>query len=178
MAARLRELINGIKITLREEVESPGIRWADSELVEYLNDAYDFVLMNAPEANTVNAGFLCEAGTRQRLPEEATRLIKPVRNKDGALRSISMIDSTTMDSSRPNWHAEIPSIDQEYVIYDEREPGYFYVYPPAITGSNIEIIYSKPIDRHILTDYEDNQTLVRLNDRYLIALRCYVLHRC
>ncbi len=175
MATRVRDFIQRIKVLL-QDTDDPGTRWTNDELISYLNEAYDFVLTYVPEASTIQGGFLCEAGTRQTLPDNGLRLLSVIRNRDGSLRPIRRRDKASLDRERPNWHNEPDTLNQEFWVYDDREPRVFYVYPPASKHSNIEIGYTLDVQDHIPRDYENTDTLLRLDDRYKVALLNYILY--
>jgi len=114
---------------------------------------------------------------RQELPVYAVRLINVTRNLEGRQLPIMPSDIAVLSSVRPNWMAETPTNQQEFFLYDDRDPKRFYVYPPATAGSLIELVCALEPKKHLPKEYEDNETLLRVNDRYYPALMNYVLHR-
>lgn len=176
MPIRVREIINSAKRTLQEQ-GAEGVRWTNQELVEYLNDAYRFLVEVEPEAFADNSEFECAAGTRQEIPANASRLIAVKRNIDGRMMPVTATDSETLGRVRPYWHSENPTNEQELFVYDERDPKRFYVYPPAVEGSLIEIVCAMEPEKHLVTHYEDNETQLRTTDRHYPALLNYILFR-
>lgn len=176
MATRVRELLQTVRRTL-QETQTEGVRWTNAELVEYLNDAYRFLIEQEPEAFADNSVFECAAGPRQELPVYAVRLMNVTRNLEGRQLPLMPTDSAVLNAVRPNWMAETATNQQEFFLYDDRDPKRFYVYPPATAGSLLELVCAMEPQKHLLSDYEDNETLLRVNDRYYPALMNYILYR-
>lgn len=177
MATTVRQLINTVKLTLQEERNTDGIRWTNSELIDYLNDAYKFVAENEPEAFAENSEFECVNGSRQELPPNAVTLINIVRNIDGRRRAINPIDGETLNAVRPDWQDENATKEQELFIYDDWNPKVFYVYPPALEGSMLEIVVSINTPKHTTRHYDDGETTLALDDRFYPPIMNYILHR-
>lgn len=178
MAIRVRDFIDRVRNVL-QETSTDGVRWSNPELVGYLNEAYQFILTLAPEASTDNSEFSCAAGAKQSVPVNAIRLIDVVGNLEGSMLPVQQVDRSDMDKMRPGWRGEAGSKSQEKFMYDERDPRTFYVYPPALVGSLLEIVTVVEIDKHdVDTDYEDTAVFFLLNDRYIIPAQEYILYCC
>jgi hypothetical protein len=176
MTTLVTTLINAVKKTLQEEgVE--GVRWTNAELIEYLNDSCRFLVEYEPDAFADNSSFACVAGTRQEVPENVTRLISIVRNLEGRKIPVIITDRSALDSMRPYWHSENPTNQQELYFVDDRDSKRFYVYPPAVDGSLLEIISAMEPVRHLAVEAQNNSSSLQVNDRYVPALMNYMLHR-
>ena len=174
MAILVSALINAVKNTLQET--GTGIRWTNTELVDYLNQSYDWLLGLMPEAFADNSECSCAAGTRQELPVGAVRLVDIKRNLEGAMRPVNFKSQEQMDRVIPDWHSRPASNQQQYFIYDERDPLRFYVYPPAKAGSLLELVVAlTPRSRHTLRSYDENTEKVFVREQYNEALRHYII---
>ena len=174
---RVRTLINDID----------GIRWLDNELVSWINDAQKLVAMMRPDASVSIGAKTLDAGTKQTLPTGGLRLLDAIRNlgNDGiaAGRAIRIVDREVMDSTNEMWHTATTSAVIKNFIYDNRSPTFFYVNPPAIAGTKIEIMYSTA-PAEIVYDGTNSGTItsslatvLALSDIYLDAIVNYVLFR-
>lgn len=172
---KVSELIKKAYLILIEDYDA-SVRWSKEEAIGWLNDAYSYILLIAPSAGAVIEEFTCVAGTKQSLPNNGTALISIIRNISGNGSSITPIDRNTLDTICRNWHIEEQTEDQEHYIYEEMVPKQFYVYPPAIEGSIIEIAYPKLPEKHTLANIETDD--IRFDSRYESVLIDYILYRC
>lgn len=176
MTTTVTTVINSVKVTLQETTEE-GVRWTNAELVDYLNDACRFLAENEPDAFADNSEFECVSGTRQELPINATRLIDVVRNLEGKKHPVFSSDKATLNTARPNWHSENPTNQQELFFSDDRDPKRFYVYPPAMVGSLLEIVCTLDPRIHLTKEAQDKSSLMQMNDRYVPAVMNFILFR-
>jgi hypothetical protein len=178
MSLLVSTFLKSVRTTL-QETTTDGIRWTVAELVDYLNQSYDWLIGVAPEAFTDNSPFECVAGTRQQLPDFSVRLIDVTRNLEGSMRAINLIGRERIDRLIPDWHSHNASKEQQHFVYDERDPKWFYVYPPAQEGSLIELVSAMlPNSRHTKKDYDENVVTIHVNERYTQALKEYILFLC
>ena len=152
-------------------IDDAGVRWSTSELIDWLSDAQRAIIALRPDANTVNETFVCVAGSKQTLPAEAIRLIKVVRNTFGV--AVTFVDGSWLDEQDPYWHTDVQTTSIRHYIYDDRDPKTFYVYPPAVPGSPIDIVYSRS-----LPDVADSSLPIDIDDTYANAIFEYILFRC
>ena len=140
-----QSIIDKAKITLQD---TTGVRWPDSELLAYLNDGQREVCIKRPDAVSVLANVTLTTGTRQTIPDAGTAILRAVRNMgtNGTTpgRAIRHVSLDLLDSNIPNWHAAAPSAEVLHVAVDVRMPQHFYVYPPATSGTQIEVLYAAP----------------------------------
>jgi hypothetical protein len=163
-----------------QEVTSNGTRWANTELLDWLNEGYAAICNIKPNASSVTAEITCAAGTRQSIPEGGLRLLEVVRNITPAGGGLSVILTTrgAIDSTRRRWHAEQQVEEIEQYIFDEAAPRQFYVYPPAMATSKLEIIYSSVPDPHAQAMATDSAAeKIRLDDSFAPVLVDYILSR-
>jgi hypothetical protein len=180
MALTAQSIIRRAVETLQD---STSIRWPINELVRYLNDGQREVVLYRPDAMVTGATVTCIAGTRQSLPTNGAKLIEVVRNaaSTSAKKAIRMVNREILDAQTPNWHNLTGSVDILHFMYDVRDPRVFYVYPPATTAAQVDIVYSayptditEPADGALYTAVSGN---ISLPDIYGNVVLDYVLYR-
>jgi hypothetical protein len=123
-------------------VDETGVRWTQAELLDYLNDCRREMCLARPDLYAAPSNLALVTGTRQTLPADGTRLIDVVRNVATG-RSIRPTEREILDAENPVWHSVTPSSTITAYLYDERFPRTFYVYPPAVSGTEVELIYAQ-----------------------------------
>ena len=163
--------------------DTTSIRWPVAELVRYLNDGQREVVLYRPDAMVTNATVTCVAGTKQTLPANGAKLIEVVRNARaaGTKRAVRMVNREILDAQTPGWHAIAGADDVLHFMYDPRDPRVFYVYPPATTNTQLDIVYAaypsdiaEPADGATYTAVTGN---ISLPDIYGNVLQDYILYR-
>jgi len=167
-----------------ETLQDPtSVRWPVAELVRYLNDGQREIVLYRPDAMVTNATITCVAGTKQSLPTLGSKLIEVVRNSasTSAKKSIRMINREILDAQTPGWHNITGSVDILHFMYDPRDPRVFYVYPPATTSAQVDIVYSsyptditEPADGSLYSAVAGN---ISVPDIYGNVLGDYTLYR-
>jgi hypothetical protein len=160
-----------------------SVRWAVNELVRYLNDGQREIVLHRPDSMATTSTVTCIAGTRQTLPANGAKLIDISRNMaaGSTKRSVRMVTRDILDSQVPSWHNLTGNIETVHFIYDPRDPRVFFVYPPALTTTQLEVVYAayptditEPADGAVYTAVTGNITLP---DIYGNALLDYILFR-
>lgn len=163
--------------------DTTSVRWPINELVRYLNDGQREVVLYRPDAMVTNGTVTCVAGTKQSLPATGSKLIEVVRNaySSGTKKAVRLINREILDAQTPGWHALTGVNDVLHYMYDARDPKTFYVYPPATTNCQLDIVYSayptditEPADGSLYTAVTGN---ISLPDIYGNVLQDYVLYR-
>lgn len=166
--------------------DTTSTRWALSELQWWLNDGYRETLIYRPDSNTLTGTFTCAAGPRQVLTTgfpNATRLVSVTRNVAATSNkyAVHLTTRRVLDSQRRGWYTEPASVSVEQYVFDPRVPEEFYVYPPATTTAQLEVLYAQVPAPHTLTDTQlgDPATteVIRIGDTYANALLDYILFR-
>lgn len=122
--------------------DTAGVRWAASELVVYLNDGQRDLILNRPDANAVMSAIVPVAGARQALPVAAMSLIGITGNTNGNRRAIRKVEMSALDAIDRDWQSMTGVAEFVNFMYDQREPGYFYLYPPASgVGGSVDVLY-------------------------------------
>jgi len=163
--------------------DTTSVRWPVAELVRYLNDGQREIVLYRPDAMVTNATVTCVAGTKQSLPALGSKLIEVIRNSasTSAKKSIRMINREILDAQTPGWHNITGSVDILHFMYDPRDPRVFYVYPPATTSAQVDIVYSsypsditEPADGALYSAVAGN---ISVPDIYGNVLGDYILYR-
>lgn len=179
MSVTVRKQLDSVKVSLQEDTDSSGIFWSNEELVDNLNQAYDWLLGLNPEEFVTSSVFSCAAGTLQTLPDGAVSLVNIPRNNDGSKRSLRQIGLREINSLNRDWHDSPASTIQKYWIYDNRDRTHFYVWPPASAGSELQLITVGPVgDRHVENDYDNGTTKLHTDERFNQAIKHYILFLC
>jgi len=129
--------------------DQTSVRWPADELVRWLNDGQNEILVYRPDALNIKATVTLAAGVRQSL--DAMNLTpKPAKlldityntaptSKKGA---ITLTQRQILDAYVPAWHALPGSIDIQHHMFDARDPKSFMTYPPALAGAQVEVMYA------------------------------------
>jgi hypothetical protein len=174
--ATVAPIINNVK-TVLQEITADGIRWNNVELVGWLNEFYQAAVQIKPEAFSVSESLSLVEGTKQDIPTSGLRLLDVIRNATGM--AITVTTRRALDSTRRSWHADQASSSIEQFTFDELSPTRFYVHPPAIAGTSVDILYSAVPEGH-------NATLdlavvglesFKLNAAYVPVATDYILYR-
>ena len=166
------DIIDRARIVLND---ADGIRWLDAEFFKWTNDGQRVIALVRPDSSVANATLTLILGTKQSLPTDGLRLLDVVRNINADLtggRSVRHVDRDVLDTQNPSWHSDTGALVEKNFVYDNRDTKNFYVYPPALSTSKIEVVYSKnPADVTTLS------STVAVADIYADPLLNYVLYR-
>jgi hypothetical protein len=178
-----------IEVVKRVEdvLQDSGVRWPRVELQNWLNESYLQIILLRPDANAKTGTFTCVAGTRQTLTSgfsTAIRLLDIVRNvaSTSSKYVVRLIDRSVLDDQRPGWHNETGTINVQNFTFDPRQPKTFYVYPPATTSAQLEVVYADHPGYHALSESALNPSgttadVINLDDIYLSSIIDWILYR-
>jgi len=171
-------LIDSAKLLL-QETSTSGTRWKNEEILGWLNEAYQAIIQAKPDANSITEDMALAAGTKQNVPATGLRLLDVVRSTDPASdgMSITLVSRHQLDITRRGWHREDETADIEHYIYNADDPRTFYVFPPAVADTNIEIIYSAVPSKHETTAITSESEIIKLTDVYAPVMLDYILYR-
>jgi len=144
MAISVQKIISNVRVLL-QDTDAGGIRWVDSELIAWLNEATAEVVRIHPEANSKNTDLALIAGTKQRIPDDGVQLINVVRNVGAGGtpgRVVRLIDHNIMNNERPEWHMDPQQASVTRFTFDQKDPFTFYVYPPNTGTGKVTLVYS------------------------------------
>jgi len=163
--------------------DTTSVRWPVSELVRYLNDGQREVVLYRPDATIKSATVECVAGAKQSLPTDGAKLIDVIRNSasSGTIKAVRMVAREVLDAQIPNWYGLTGELDVVHFTYDPRDPKTFFVYPPALTTTRVDITYSAfPSDVSepaAGSTYDDVSGNLDLPDIYGNVVTDYILYR-
>lgn len=161
-----------------QEVTQNGTRWANEELLDWLNESYQAITGIKPDASSINGEITCVVGTRQKIPDDGLMLLDVVRNLSGDGMAVIRTSRAALDSTRRRWHGEAPQAEVEQFVFDDQDPRHFYVYPPALATVKLEIIYASVPQPHAVAQAtESSVEVIRLPDAYAPAMVDYILSR-
>jgi hypothetical protein len=157
--------------------DNTNVRFPNSELLKFFNDAQKEVVLHRPDAKMVNTTYACVDGSKQTLPSAALRLIEVVRNVGG--RAVTQVQKRILDETLPNWHETTAGTNKiEHFVYDPADPKNFYVYPKGASGTHsLEIVYSSSPSEITISNFGTDTTTISLDDVYANCILDYVLYR-
>ena len=169
-----QSVVDKVQVILQD---TTGVRWPDSELLDWLNDGQREIVLYKPNAFIKNLAVRMAGGTKQSLPADGVQLIDVVRNMgtNGTTpgRAVRITMREVLDSQLPDWHSETPSSVVKHYVYSLFDPKNFYVYPPqpAAGQGYIELVYgASPTDTTL-------GGTITLDDIYQNVLVDYILYR-
>lgn len=169
-----QSVVDKVQVILQD---TTGVRWPDSELLDWLNDGQREIVLYKPNAFIKNLAVRMAGGTKQSLPADGVQLIDVVRNMgtNGMTpgRAVRITMREVLDSQLPDWHSETPSSVVKHYVYSLFDPKNFYVYPPqpAAGQGYIELVYgASPTDTTL-------GGTITLDDIYQNVLVDYILYR-
>jgi hypothetical protein len=180
MTISAQSIVRRVVDTLQD---TESVRWSVGELVRYLNDGQREVVLQRPDATSTTITFSCAPGSRQSLPRDGAKLIDIIRNTSpmSTKRALRMVNRELLDAQIPGWRNMPGAVDIVHFVYDPREPRTFYVYPPAASAAQLELIYAalpediaEPADEDPYTSIDCN---ISLPDVFANALQDYILYR-
>jgi hypothetical protein len=151
-------------------------RWSLAERIRWANEAMGAILIRRPAAFASTTIKELVAGTHQTVT--SAQLLDVVRNIGAngttAGRSIRRTDRQLLDDSNPDWHKAKPKGEIRSYTFDDRVPKTFYVYPPAIAGTKVELLEAV-LPPEVAEDDEQGQ--FDIGFEYLEAVINYVCYR-
>lgn len=176
MAQKPSDLITRAGDILQDQTQ---VRWAQAELLRYLNDGRRELAIHRPDIYSSTFVMTMVVGTQQSIPSDGNRFLDAVRNVTSGNvvgRAVRVCEREVLDSQLPDWHTETASVALKHFMFDERSPKTFYVYPPATAGHKLEIVYSKsPVD--ITSDELASTSVLAGEDIYSGVILDYILYR-
>ena len=168
-------------------LQDTNVRWPRVELQNWINESYLQLVLLRPDASSKTATLTCVAGTRQTLAtgfSTALRLLDVVRNLAASSdkKVVRLIDRSVLDDQRPSWHNETGTVNVQNYTFDARQPKDFFVYPPATTAAQVEVVYADAPGAHALSEADlnpssGNTEVIKVDDTYLSSIIDWVLYR-
>ena len=172
---------------VEDVLQDSNIRWPRTELQNWMNESYLAITLARPDANAKSGSFTCAAGTRQVLTDQfasGLRLLDVTRNlaTTSSYKVIRLVARSVLDDQRPGWHAETGTVNIQHYTFDPRQPKEFFVYPPATTDAQVEVVYTDSPGAHALTEEQldpegTNAEVIKLDDIYMSPVIDWILYR-
>ena len=156
--------------------DADHIRWTIDELIDWINEAVIAIINANPAAGERDAILTLNQGARQELDGSVCQLMTITCNVDAdgnAGRAITRAGFSLMNLSAPEWQTTKPAAKVRQYLYEDRAPSVFYVYPPALAGTQVRASLAEIPDD--VTTEGDN---VPLKIEYADAVLNYVCYRC
>jgi hypothetical protein len=157
-------------------LDADRVRWPLDERLRWINEAAGAIIVRRPQARARTLVASLEGGSLQQLPDAGCQFLDMVRNvgPDGAIpgRAIRRTDRQLLDDTDPDWHAGTASSTVKHFTYDDRTPTCFYVYPPALAGTKVQIVISE-----MPPAVETGDDALDIQPQYLEPIVNYVCYR-
>jgi hypothetical protein len=180
---KVREVIKRVEDVLQDS----NVRWPRIELQNWLNESYLQIVQLRPDSNAKTGTFTCVAGTRQSITtgfSSALRIIDIVRNlaSTSDKKVVRLINRSVLDDQRPAWHTDTATVNIQNYTFDVRQPKSFFVFPPATTAAQLEVVYADLPTAHALSasnlDPASSSTdVILVDDTYISAIIDWILYR-
>ncbi len=118
-------------------LDESGVRWADAELVRWLNDGQFELVGHKPTASVLNGPIPLSIGARQTVPTGATALLDITHNSSSG-EACTLVQRADLERSLPAWANATPAIDAEHYMVDEDDPKSFLTYPPNTGAGELQ----------------------------------------
>ena len=180
---KVREVIKRVEDVLQDS----NVRWPRIELQNWLNESYLQIVQLRPDSNAKTGTFTCVAGTRQSITtgfSSALRIIDIVRNlaSTSDKKVVRLINRSVLDDQRPAWHTDTATVNIQNYTFDVRQPKSFFVYPPATTAAQLEVVYADLPTAHALSaanldPASSSSDVILIDDTYVSAILDWILYR-
>jgi Family of unknown function (DUF6682) len=157
-------------------VDTTKTRWPYEELLTWYNDAVLAVVNRRPDASIKNIDFTITPNkSKQTLPVDGLRWMDVVSNVLTG-KPIRKTKRLQLDDQVPNWHKK-PGGEVASYVFDERDPKTIYIYPQPTTAIDLNIFYTVAPSPVTITDFENDNTTLSIDDSYLNAIVDFMLYR-
>lgn len=165
---KVADILSRVSIMMQDE---DFIRWNKSEWYGWINDGAKEVVLRRPAAGAKTISAPLVEGVIQNLPSQCHSLLSVVRNLPNG-RRVTLVEQGRLEDSAPNWYSMKVSSTIKHYCYDDRNPDYYYVYPPAKDGAKLELVASILPD-----DIEDDEDYLDLRSEYISPIVSYCMYR-
>lgn len=170
------KVINIIKRAERIIQDTTNTRWPKAEWLDWYNDATLAVVNIRPDAHVVNGTLsLTPNSSKQAIQSDGLKLIDVLSNTSSG-KVIRKIPRRQLDDQIDGWH-KTQGTDVQHYVYDDRDPKHFYIFPQPTTAHDVEYVYATAPVNADITDFDNDTSVMALDDSYLNAILDYMLHR-
>lgn len=152
------------------------IRYTFAERIDWMNEAVVAIATRQPQSQTVTGHLQLDDGCKQIMPQEAVKLLEVRNNLNGDGSEGPAITQTTlteMDAAAPGWRTGIKKPVVRQFMFDDRDPKRFWVWPPVVSGSLIDITYIR-----LPEPITESDPALPIPDEYAEAVLNFVAYRC
>ena len=179
MAKTLKSVLERVVGTL----EDAGLdTWTLQDLVRYANDGAADMHVRRPDLFNIDQDLALVAGVRQTLPGSGSKLIDITLNTVGDQLPVTLVQQALMNAQFPGWRRELPTLEIQHFMFDDRQPKVFDVYPPAKLGARLQTKFAAiPVDMPIPADNVQLADLtgdINVPDLQATTLQHYIVARC
>lgn len=152
-------------------VDEDFTRWTKPELLGWINDAVSEIIIRRPAAGGKFMPVTLQAGVMQTLPDTVTMIFDVTRNLPSG-KGIHIAERQRIHESEPDWFSLDGTGTIKHYCYDNRVPNAFYVYPPALAGTIVEVSAA------VIPDKVDSETdHIDMAELYLSPIVSYAMYR-
>lgn len=157
-----------------QQLEDPrGANWSPNELLQYLNEALQQLVMHVPQDFTIVKDVELRRGPKQDLPPQGVELVDIIANvnQDGSFgRAPFTTTLRALGYGDPDWQGADPAPTRDWA-YDPANPDTYWVSPPAPANHKLRIEYVERPSTLTITGQ------IPVREKYHAALVDYVLYR-
>ena len=167
----ISELLSMINFMLND---ASNITYPEASLISAINHGCRMTALVRPDVSSVIEQVTLAEGVRQILPDGRLRLMDAcylLDDSDVPVSPIEMVLRSDLDRLDPGWIAQSASSEVTEVMVDERTPRVFWVNPPAVSGTRIQLSMATMPDTIMGKDDE-----FPLTDKYVPPVMEWVLY--
>lgn len=181
-----KRIVDGVRLTLRDNFDIGAKAYKDEELVEYINRALPFIVAMDGTASIVTDSVSLVKGVYQKLPQLGVKLVAVLTNNipdikeriDGrplsGMSAPKVLPLTTINAQNREWANSRETDIVSVVLFNKDDPKSFMVYPPNTGQGKLVLSYSSiPSVVEII-----DETPIAIGERYFNAIIYHVMFSC
>jgi hypothetical protein len=159
-----------------------SLRATDADMLEWAKEGVNESVLLRPDLFAEKGTHTCTAGAEQLLIQSRAIYLVDVFGITGGV-ALWECDYRSLREHRPGFRQDTAAAAQEWMRHPEdvnrKQSTRFFVYPPALAGQSLEVVWSQAPDLTGITLLNMNavvvaSTLVPLSDAYCTAYQHYV----
>lgn len=133
--------VGDVLLEVREQMLDAKLpyRYTDEFIVRKINQTLRRAAIKRPDLFVKFAPLACAAGILQSCPTDSIRLMDVVN--DAAGNALKEINQDTLDLTASAWGTSAEAVPINWMRF-ARDPNRFYVYPPALASTVLNIVYA------------------------------------
>lgn len=148
-----QEVIDQARVLINDDNALMPERFSDTDLLGFVNQAVKRSCMVRPDLFVANDTITPTPDqVEQEMSGTVTRIMEIHRVTGGA--AIGEVDKETMDRGYPNWTVADSDTPVNWMRHP-RNPGRYFLYPPPITGTELEAEFVQVPDDYLIADTID-----------------------